>query len=135
SQAGIWGVNVARIKQSREVIRANDFNYQRVQQQLVGGTITVDEKFPWAEVRPNVYARLVMGGYGGHNWLQFRYASRQRIGVLQNPSQSVAFMGASQSSTLMITTSEVLYGMGASADKLMGRQISNEKLNENKALM
>jgi hypothetical protein len=74
SQVGAWGVSVAEVKRTREIIRANSFNYQLLEQRLVGRTITIDENSPWGEISPGVYARLVMGGFRGYNSLQFRYA-------------------------------------------------------------
>jgi hypothetical protein len=75
SHTGAFGVKVAELRRSREIIRRNALNFDRLQQQLVNTTITADEKSPWSQIRPGIYARLkVVRGYGGLNWLEVRMA-------------------------------------------------------------
>jgi len=75
ANSGTFGQKIAEIKRSREKIRANALEFQRLEQELVNTTISKSEGSPWAVVRRGVTAQLqVDEGYHGRNWMKVRLA-------------------------------------------------------------
>ena len=91
NQAGDVGKSIKEIRRSREIIRRNALNYDRLSQQVFAGqpgqetyTPAVPQISPWSEIRPGVFSQLIVEeGWQGLNTLNFR--------VLPNSNQNTNY--------------------------------------------